>query len=63
MSVKFVKMIKDGVTMSDVHPDAVAAHEAVGWVIVPEPVTKKPVEPEDKTADNDTVTKTRRGKK
>jgi hypothetical protein len=53
MNDKFVTMIKDGVKMPGVHPDAVAAHIAIGWVVVVEKVEKS-IEPENKAADNDT---------
>jgi hypothetical protein len=45
MSTKFVNMIHkvSGETISGVHPDAVPAHEAIGWVVVLE--AEKTVEP------------------
>jgi hypothetical protein len=55
MAEKFVTMIKDGVTLKGVHPDAVPAHEAIGWVVLAE--AEKSVEPETKAADNDTARK------
>jgi hypothetical protein len=56
MAEKFVTMIKDGVKMPGVHPDAVAAHIAIGWTVVVEK-TEKSIEPENKAADNDTPKK------
>lgn len=56
--VLFVTMIHkvSGVKISGVHPDAVPAHEAIGYVVL-EPEAKKQVEPEIKAADNDTAHK------
>ncbi len=62
MAEKFITMIKDGVKLPGVHPAAVAAHEAIGWVVLAE--VEKPIKPETKAADNDTVQKPAgRGKK
>ena len=55
MAEKFIIMIKDGVKLPGDHPDAVAAHEAIGWVVLAE--VEKPIKPETKATDNDTVPK------
>ena len=65
MSEKFVTLIKEGVKLHGVHPDAVPGHKAIGWEVFAEPEAEKPVkpegkksvEPESKAADNDTATK------
>ncbi len=45
----WVSMIKDGITIHGVHPDAVPAHEAIGYKLVP---VEKSIEPADRTANN-----------
>jgi lactam utilization protein B len=45
----WVSMVKDGVMIHGVHPDAVKAHEAIGYVLVP---VEKSIEPADRSADN-----------
>jgi hypothetical protein len=59
MAEKFVTLIHKvtGEKISGVHPDAVAAHEAIGYVVVTE--EPKSVEPVAKAADNDTAPKSR----
>jgi hypothetical protein len=53
MSEKFVTMQhkRTGAVIRGVHPDAVPAHEAIGYEVIPEP--EKPVKVEAKAADND----------
>ena len=53
MPTTFVTMIHKitQAVITGVHPDAVPAHEAVGYVVAPE--AEKSVEPEAKAADND----------
>lgn len=54
--VKFVTLLKDGVKLTGVHPDAVPAHLAIGWEVMEKP--EKPVEVAVKAADNDTALQT-----
>lgn len=45
----YVDMVKDGIIIHGVHPDAVPAHEAIGYKLVP---VEKSIEPADHTANN-----------
>jgi lactam utilization protein B len=45
----WVSMVKDGVMIHGVHPDAVPAHEAVGYKLV---LVEKSIEPAHRSADN-----------
>ncbi len=51
----WVSMVKDGITIEGVHPDAVPAHEAIGYKLVP---VEKSIKPADHTATLDEGAKT-----